>query len=186
MKHLQFYEGLDVDRLIWPASYSVLNIQSSAITVLEDFRKNQPALVSPDAPAMEVEASMRRDHIRLKVVIDEFERFLGLVTVNDLDSQEMLKMVAEGYPRHELKVRDFMHPRSSLRSFDYEELERATIQDVMETLQHSGQQHCLVVDQGCRAIRGVISAQDIASRIGLPLDTQNRSSFVNVFKAIYH
>lgn len=186
MKQLQFYEELDVDRLIWPVSYSVLNVHSSAISVLDDFRQSQPALVSPDTPAMEVEASMRRDHIRLKVVIDEFERFLGIVTVDDLDSQEMLKMVAEGYSRTDLIVRDFMHPRSSLRCFDYEELERATIADVMEVLQHSGQQYCLVVDQGCRAIRGVISAQDIATRIGLPLDTQNRSSFVNVFKAIYH
>lgn len=186
MKQLQFYEGLDVDRLIWPVSYNVLNVQSSAISVLDDFRQNQPTLISPDATAMDVELAMRREHVRLKVVVDEFERFLGIVTLEDLDHQEMLKRVAEGYHRSELKVRDFMHPRNSLRSFDYEELERASIQDVIEALQHSGQQLCLVVDHGRRAIRGVISARDIATRMGLPLDTQNRSSFVNVFQAIYH
>lgn len=186
MKNLHFYEAIDVDRLVWPSDYHFISMQTSAMAVFTDFKQNQPTLIAADVPAVEAERLMRTEHVTTRMVVDEQDRFLGVVCLDDLDSQEVLKMVANGYQRSELRVSDFMRPKAALRSFDYAELEQATIKDVIEALQYSGQQHCLVVDRDNHAVRGIISAKDLAEKIQLPLDVQNRSSFVNVFNAIYH
>lgn len=186
MKNLQFYEAVDIDRLVWPTSYHFISMQTSAMAVFNDFKQSRPTLIAPDVTAIEAERLMRAEHVTIKMVMDEQDRFIGVVCLDDLDSQEVLKMVANGYQRAELRVRDFMRPKAGLRSFDYAELEQATIKDVIDALQNSGQQYCLVVDRDNHAVRGIISASDLAEKIRLPLDIQNRSSFVNVFNAIYH
>lgn len=186
MKNLHFYEAVDVDRLVWPTDYHFISMQTSAMAVFNDFKQSKPTLIAPDVTAIEAERLMRLEHVMIKMVVDEEGRFLGVVCLDDLDSQELLKMVANGYVRAELRVRDFMRPKASLRSFDYAELEQATIRDVIDALQHSGQQYCLVVERDNQAVRGIISAKDLAEKIRLPLDVQNRSSFVHVFNAIYH
>lgn len=186
MKNLHFYEAVNVDRLVWPADFHLVSMEASAMAVFNDFKQSRPTLISPEMTAIEAERLMRTEHEAIKMVVDGQDRFLGVLCLDDLDSQEVLKKVANGYQRAELRVSDFMRPKASLQSFDYAELEQATIKDVIDALQYSGQQYCLVVDRDNQAVRGIISAKDLAEKIRLPLDVQNRSSFVNVFNAIYH
>ena len=60
----------------------------------------------------------------------------------------------------------------------------ARIGDVIETLQSAGQQHCLVIDREQHAIRGVLSANDIARRLKLAVDVSTPNSFASIFKVI--
>lgn len=58
---------------------------------------------------------MLQAHVRLKLVVDDHGAFVGLVSLADLDDQEKVKKVAEGFNRRDLAVADFMRPRDSLR-----------------------------------------------------------------------
>ena len=80
---------------------------------------------------------------------------------------------------------DFMQPRSRLKAFNYQELEEAVIGDVVEALKYSGQQHYLVLDRETHKIRGIFSSSDIARKLHLAIDIQNRSSFLHIFEAIH-
>src|SRR5690606_15719965 len=131
------------------------------------------------------ERLMLQAHVRLKLVVDDHGAFLGLVSLADLDHQERIKKVAEGFSRKELAVADFMRPRDSLRVLSFEQLSEAQVGDVVEALRNTPDQHCLIIDFRNHEIRGVISSSDIARRLQLPLDINRHSSFVSIFTALY-
>jgi DeoR family transcriptional regulator, catabolite repression regulator len=56
---------------------------------------------------------------------------------------------------------------------------------VLNTLQHNGEQHCLVIDTDSHHIRGVISASDIASRLHIPVHIEKAPTFLNIFDRMY-
>ena len=86
--------------------------------------------------------------------------------------------------RGELLVSDFMHPRESLKCFDYNELANATVSDVLETQKNNHQQHCLVIDREKHEIRGLISARDVARLIQRSFDIEEHLSFEALFKEL--
>lgn len=185
MKVLEFYSPDPSARLVWPDHSGSITLHSPALSVFTDFRQHQPLVVNAQCDADEAERLMQQAHVRLKLVVDGDGQFLGLVSLADLDSQEKIKKVAEGYRRNELTVADFMRPRDSLRVLSYQQLAEAQVGDVVEALRLTPDQHCLVIDFGNHEIRGVISSSDMARRLKLPLDINRHSSFVSIFSALY-
>lgn len=185
MKSLHLYETHAIDQLVRPEEARSISVTSSACEVITDFTKTQPLMLLSSASAVEAEQLMRKTHVRLKLVIDDNACFLGVVGLEDLNSQEVIKKLAAGFTREDLTVADFMRPRSALRAFDINELERSTIADVVQALKSSGYQHCLVVDRKRHSIRGVISASDIARKLNLPLDLSCASNFAAIFAALH-
>lgn len=174
------------NEVAWPEMNSDINLDSPALAVLTDFRYHQPFIIERDERASEVERNMLRAHVRMQLVVDQNNHFVGLVSLDDLNSQEILKKVADGYTREELAAADFMRPKSALKALDYQELRQATVRDLVQTLKDNVQQHYLVVDRKDRKIRGVISASDLARKLRLNIDINQRSSFVSVYAALYH
>lgn len=185
MRKLEFYNPDPAAHLVWPNESRDVNLDSSALTVFTDFKENRPLVIDAHCSAIEAERLMLEEHVRLKLVINADRDFLGVVSLADLNSQELLKKVAKGFSRNELKVVDFMRPRESLRVLDYEEVARSTVADLVETLKGNYQQHCLVIDRSSHEIRGVVSASDLARRLRLPLDINRNSSFFGIFTALH-
>lgn len=185
MRTLQFYETQAIDQLAWPEQEQSVSPNSSAREIFTDFTHTQPLMLLASTSAIEAEKLMRKSHVRLKLVVDQHTEFLGVVSLEDLNSQEVIKKLSLGYSREDLSVADFMRPRASLRAFDYHDIERSTIQDVVEALKYSGHQHCLVIDRQRHKIRGIISASDIARKLSLPVDIARDSSFAGIFNAIH-
>lgn len=173
------------DQLAWPDANADFSLDSPALYALTDFRYHQPHFVSADDSASAVEQAMLRAHVRLQLVVDQQQNFLGLIALEDLNSQEILKRVAAGFDRQMLSARDFMRPRNTLCALDYQELQRATVRDLVETLKDNEHQHYLVVDRNQQQIRGVISASDLARKLQLEIKIHQRSSFVEVYKALF-
>lgn len=174
-----------IDQLAWPESSTGLSLDSPALAVLTDFQYHQPRFVDGDDSASAVERAMVRAHVRLQLVVDDNQQFLGLVSLDDLNSQEILKRVASGYDREELAARDFMRPRGALRALDYQELRHASVRDLVETLKDNEHQHYLVVDRKNHRIRGVISASDLARKLRLDIRIHRGSSFVAIYQALF-
>lgn len=172
--------------MVWPNVSVSEDLNLPAVRVFTDFMLHQPLVVHPRAKAAETEQAMRREHVSFKLVVDDDEHFLGIVTLDELNGEEIMKRVADGVSRQDLVVEDFMKSKSALRSLEYDELEKASLGDVVYSLRAEGQQHCLVIDRDRQCVRGVISAREVARRVRMPLALQYQSSFLDIFKAIHH
>ncbi len=136
------------------------------------------AMGDGNVKAIELERLMRQSHVKMKLVLDKHDQFVGIVTLADITEQKILQRVVQlGLPRSELLVVDMMQPKAALQAFDYHELKVASVKDVVDTLQDNGKMHCLVIDKQQHEIRGVISVSDIARILRVPLDIQSQPSF---------
>lgn len=171
--------------LVHPEEFSHLTQDSSALAIFTDFKKHIPQAVVFNMPAMHAESMMRKAHVRLKVVLDKEGELVGTISVNELEEQKMFQVQQEnGISKEEILVQDLMIPRHKIKALEYDELAQSSIGDVLETLNQNHQQHCLVVDTDEKQIRGVISASDIARRLHIPLPTERKTTFFDIFMAL--
>lgn len=184
MHTLHLYHTERADKLAWPESANAITLQSPALTIFTDFKQHMPLVIDCDTRAVELERLMKQSHVKMKLVLDRNGQFAGIVTLADLSEQKIMQKVAQGAKREELRAIDFMQSKTSLRSFDFDELTRSTVGDIVETLKDSGQQHCLVLDREEHEIRGVVSVSDVARILRLPLDIQAQPSFSALSKVI--
>jgi CBS domain containing-hemolysin-like protein len=181
MKTLTLYNTESIDTLVWPEEQYTLSVKTPALSILTDFRQHRPRVIDANVKAIDLEHLMKRSHVKLKLVLDNHGKFMGVVSLNDLSEENILKKINKSTPREELLVTDFMHSRESLKCFDYNELSKATIGDVLETQKHNHQQHCLVIDRERHEIRGLISARDVARLINRSVDIDSHLSFELLF-----
>ena len=186
MKRLTLHELGPINTLVWPAAEGELDLNLPAVRSFTDFMVHMPSIVHVSEKAVDLAQSMRREHIALKLVVNNYEQLMGIVTLECLSDEEILKKIAEGINRHDLRVRDFLTPKSLLRTLDYVELEQACLGDVLMTLQSEGQRHCLVIDSEEQRVRGIITASEVSRKFNLPLSIQYRSTFADIFNAVHH
>lgn len=184
MKNLTLHNVGHVNHLVWPQAPRDTTVDSPALAVITDFGQYIPLVVNHDMRAVDTEAMMRRQHVRLKFVVDGQEEFLGVVGLEDLNDEEIVKKVANGFERSELSVLDFMCPRHLLYGLDYTELESTHVYALLYTLRDLERQHCLVFDTQSQKIRGIVSASDVARKIKLPLDLSVPVSFQRVWRVL--
>jgi|AntRauTorcE11897_2_1112592.scaffolds.fasta_scaffold65246_1 CBS domain containing-hemolysin-like protein len=184
MGSLKLYNTESIDTLVWPNEHNSVSGRTPALSILTDFRQHQPRVIEAGVKALELESLMKRSHVKMKLVLDKNQKFIGIVSLYDLSERNILKKVDKYTSRDELLVSDFMHPRDSLKCFDYNELEYATVEDVLETQKHNHQQHCLVIDRKTHEIRGLISARDVARLINRSVDIETHLSFETLFEEL--
>ena len=184
MRPLTLYNTESIDKLVWPENQHSITGRAPAIDILTDFRRHQPRVKDSGVKALELENLMKRSHVKMKLVLDKNQKFVGIVSLYDLSEENFLKKINKYTTRSELLVSDFMHPRETLKCFDYDELTRATVDDVLETQKHNYQQHCLVIDRKAHEIRGLISARDVARLINRSVDIETHISFEALFEEL--
>ena len=184
MSNLNFYDTEAIDELAWPEQDTMLTSNSPALDFFTDFNEVKPLVIEAQTSADEALQLMQKSHVRLKFVVDAENHFIGVVALEDLNNQEIVKKLSQGFNRQDLQVTDFMKPKEQLKAFDYREIAKARVRDIVDVLQHSGQQHCLVIDRETHRIRGIFSASDISRKLHLPIDITNRASFYNVYSAV--
>jgi CBS domain containing-hemolysin-like protein len=186
MRHFELYDADRIDQLVHPENFQEIDADSPAMLVFTDFRVTEPLVIDATTTAIEAERMMKRSHVRLKLVLDESELFLGMIALDDLSDSEIIKKVAGGYNREELQVSDMMRKRQDLKVFDFSELETMTVGDVLRVLQEYGHQHCLVVERHLHQIRGVISASDIARKLKMDISIQRPPKFAELYLSSLH
>lgn len=184
MRQIQLFPVSSVAHLVRPDEFHELSPLSSALEFFTDFKKHVPLIIDGSTLAESVENLMRRDHVKLKLVVDSDGEFIGTISLDDLDEQHFMARVALGFAHKEILVKDLMRPKAEIMALSLTDLESATINDVIKTLQQKGQQHCLVVDQSTTQIRGLISASDVARRLRIPIRIEKVPTFVDIFSSI--
>jgi CBS domain containing-hemolysin-like protein len=186
VRSLSVYNVDKVDHLVFPEEFEGVSTKSSALKIFTDFKFHNPLVIEAGLSLSEAERLMKKAHVRLKLVVDDNENFVGTISLDNFSEERIVLKVASGVRRDELKVSDMMIPRSNVKALDYNEVASATIDDIIHVLQDHGEQHCLVVDEDKHHIRGVISASDIARRlhIDIPIMSSSPSSFYEVYTAL--
>lgn len=185
MKKLSLFSVEAIDHLVQPEEFAGPNLNSPATTIVTDFRHNQPTTIDQFVSAAEALDIMQYEHNRLKLVVDSSGEMIGLITLESLSDQAIMRHMVKGTSREDITVTDLMVPRAQLKALAYEQLQNCTIADIVNTLQSNGEQYCLVIDRESHHIRGVISAQDIAKRLQIPLQIQRTPTFLNIFDSLY-
>jgi len=183
---LNLYTTESIDQLDTPETPPQIDIDSPALTVFTDFHQVAPVTVEPDVSIAELNGLMIAAHVRLMLVTEPPGRCIGVIGLDDISQQNVIREVSRGFSRSELTARDFMRPRDSLKCFRYRELHEASIRDVIAALEDSGEQHCLVVDREAQRIRGIISASDIARTLRVPVRLDRMPSFARICAALAH
>lgn len=181
---LQLYPVETIDQFVQPTELRALELNSPALRVFTDFAEHNPLSVDVYDSVVQAEAQMRKTHVHLKLVLNQHDKLVGLLDDHDVTEDRIMAFTVKGKPREEVAVGDLMRPIATLFALDYEELASATVEHIVHTLRDEGLQHCLVVDHKVHRVRGIVSARDIARRLHIPLNIQNRLSFIDIFNAL--
>lgn len=185
MQAITLFPVDSVAHMVQPEEFNDLDMHSPAIEFFTDFKKHRPLTIEGSTLAVDVEMLMRKAHVRMKLVVDANNEFIGTISTEDLSEQYFMIRLANGERLDEITVSDMMCPKHAILALDLEQLERSSISDVIDTLKRSGQQHCLVVDRSHDHIRGLISASDVARRLHMPIRIERVPTFVDIFKSIH-
>ncbi|GHA20917.1 hypothetical protein GCM10008090_33560 [Arenicella chitinivorans] len=185
MNTLKLTPTIDIDELAWPNEELDLTTSSPAVHFLVDFKKTRPQTLKANLSAVEARRLMQAADVSTEVILDDAGRFLGIISADDIIERKITKKVSEGHRRSEILATDFMIPKRALRTIGYDEICKATIAEVIETLKQSGKPHCLVIDREDHLIRGIFSAVDISAKLQMPIHIQEKSDFYRIHTAAH-
>ncbi len=180
MKTLTYISTENVNELTWPAVTDNSNLYSPALSVFTDFMSAGPRVIEANTPADELVHLMKKEHVRMKLVVDSKNQFIGVISLEDLSEDAFIKKVAEKYKRSDLLVADLMRPKDEVLALSYSSLKKADIESLLMSQKDNKYQHLLVMDEESKTIRGVISCNDIVRQLRLSMDI-TRSSFAGVY-----
>ncbi|GHE86302.1 CBS domain-containing protein [Thalassotalea profundi] len=185
MKNLHLFDLEKVDNIVSPEHFEEITLSSPATKIFTDFKHNVPLKIEGTTLAVDALNLMIKSHVKMQMVVSADDEFIGVISTKELSERHIVSEVAKGTPRNMLLVEDMMLPRESLTVFDYQELEKSKVSDVVFALEQNGLNHCLVVDRATHQIRGVISSSDIARKLHLPILLNKSNSFSRIFNVIH-
>ncbi len=177
---LRTYPLDEANHLATPSTSLHASMATPAREILTDYSRYRPLLVESTLPVPRCEELMRKSHVKLMLVVDTQDHLLGIVDLVDLVGPKLQKMIGPDLPKTEVAVGSLMTSRDELKSIAFEDLQHATIGDLVVTLQHEHCPHILVQDRSRNEIRGVISAADIARCLDVPLDITYSPTFADI------
>jgi predicted transcriptional regulator len=185
MKKLELF-NLDVtDNVVSPDEFDVTNLQSPATTIFTDFKQHEALVVESDTSAEATLQLMLKTHVRMKLVVSQYDDFLGIISSNELTEQKIQAQVSKSNSRKDVLVKDLMIPKYRLHAFDFDELKKATVNDVLMALGNYKLRHCLVLDRSNHHIRGVISSSDIVRKLKLNMNLSLENTFNSIYQAAH-
>lgn len=182
MKTLTYVSTKSVNDLTWPVMTENINLYSPALSVFTDFQKAGPRVIESNTRADDLVQLMRKEHVRMKIVVDTDNHFIGVISLEDLSEDIFIKQVANGFQRSELMVADLMRAKETLLALSYTSLKNSDIESLLFSQRNNKLQHLLVIDEDTKAIRGLISSNDVARQLRLDIDV-GFSSFAHTYQS---
>lgn len=167
-----------------------VRLDSPATDVMTDLARITPVVIDPDATLEKAQDRMRSARVRLLFVIGAQDRFLGLVTLNDVKGERPLRYQQEmGVSHTDVVVGDIMTPVDRLETLSMHDVADSVVGDIIDTLKRTGRQHALVIEtmtDGPR-IRGLFSARQIGRQLGVQINTSGIAyTFAELETALAH
>jgi CBS domain-containing protein len=154
-----------------PQSAERVTRESPALHVMTDLTQVRAATIAPTDTIAQAEHEMLHQGVRLLFVVSQMPCIDGIITLTDLRGDRPTRVVHERHIRRdEVTVAEVMTPLPDLDAVDFASLRRATVDDVVATLQAFGRQHLVVVEDATPStpprIRGIISKTQVERQLG--------------------
>lgn len=152
-----------------PRADQPATLDAPAIEVLTDFSRTPPVVATPEESVVDAEQRMIRRGVRSVLVLNAEGRIVGILTAADILGEKPLRFAQDNnLAPTEVRVGNIMTPIEKMDALTFEQVSRATVADIVATLQALGRQHTLVVENrdGEWVIRGIFSSTQIARQLG--------------------
>jgi CBS domain-containing protein len=150
-------------------SFKKVDLHSPAIDVMTDLRRVEALTTTEDISIDAAEKMMIDYGVRSLIVVDTDHMITGIITSTDILSDKPMQIIADrGLLHSDLLVRDLMTPAHKIKVIDLQDVMKAQVGHVIETLKQSGRQHALVVDvleNGHQRLCGIFSATQITRQM---------------------
>ena len=166
-----------------------VNPSDSAELVYTDFTHVRPFTISPTATIDQINARMIACGVRLLFVTETDAVLQGLVTYTDLFGEKPIHYIQEhGGTREEILARDIMTPLTQLEALSKADVLKASVGDIVKTIETAGRQHMLVChthENGNQTVIGLFSATHIEKLTGIKLELSTRAhTFADLERAL--
>ncbi|HEY5603850.1 MAG TPA: CBS domain-containing protein [Gammaproteobacteria bacterium] len=164
-------------------------LDDPAMLVMTDLYEITPFSVEPTASLEATNEKMIACGVRLLFVTDSNGHLFGIVTLSDVLGEKPVRYLMEhGGSRDDIIVQDIMTGIDDLEVLLFSDVQKASVGDVVETMDQLGRQHTLVVDKteaGGSIVRGIFSTSQISHQLGIYLEPSIRAhSFADVEKVV--
>lgn len=168
-----------------PWQTAAVTLDSPALSVMTDLTKVKAATTSPATTLRQAEQLMIYQGVRMLFVVNEMPSLEGLITSTDLHGDRAMRIIHKRNARYdEVSVADVMVGLSSLDAIEHEQMQMATVRNVVATLKKHGRNHLLIVEGGSAEplprvrlvtppparVRGVISRAQVERQLGTPIE----------------
>jgi CBS domain-containing protein len=150
-------------------SFKKVTLHSPAIEVMTDLRRVEALTTTEDVTIDTAEKMMIDYGVRSLIVVDSEHKITGIITSTDILSDKPMQIIADrGLLHSDLLVRDVMTPAHKIKVIDLQDVVKAQVGHIVETLKESGRQHALVADvleNGHQRLCGIFSATQISRQM---------------------
>ena len=167
-----------------------VSLDDPATTVMTDFSQITPFSIEPTASIDDTNNKMIACGVRLLFVSENDGSLIGLVTAKDVLGEKPVKYLQEhGGKREDIIAQDIMTSHDQLEALRYNEVQNATVGEIVETMKAFGRQHILVVDGTDSSegefILGLFSTTQIERQLDINIELSARATtFAELEKAL--
>ena len=147
-----------------------VKLSNSALDVMTDANKVSVLCIHANRSMQRANEKMIRYGVRMLLVLDDHEEIAGLITATDVLGEKPVRFLKNmGGTNADILVSDIMTARPELEVMKFEDVQHASVGQIVATLKRSNRQHAMVVVEGSdgrQTIRGLFSATQIARQLG--------------------
>ncbi len=149
----------------------IVHLDEPALEVFTDFNTVNPVTTTPDMPIDDALERMKSAGVRLLLVVDTADTIIGLVTARDIQGEKPTEIVRDTrQPHSQITVAMIMAPGADIPILKMDNVEHATVGDIVVTLKTLGRQHVLVSgkdpDSGVTQVCGLFSMSRVSRLLG--------------------
>jgi len=148
-------------------AHQALNEQSPAIAAMQHIDDHHLWSLPQEMSVADARKRLLSAPGIVFLVTDASGRWQGVVGASELAPDRILTMVSKTVTPFSLTLADVMQPRDKLQAVTLNELQFATVVDVLRTLSSTAARRLLVVDADDK-LCGIIDADDITEQLSLP------------------
>jgi CBS-domain-containing membrane protein len=188
LPHALLVSGTSISQSRHPDVHSV-KLTDKAELVLTDFTYIRPFTISSTATIDQINDKMITCGVRLLFVAKTDGMLHGLVTFTDLFGEKPVQYIQRhGGSREEILAQDIMTPLAQLEALQKDDVARAKVGDIVETIKTTGRQHMLVshtYEDGRQIVIGLFSSTQIEKLLGIKIELSPRAqTFADLERAL--
>jgi len=152
----------------------VVHLDDPATDVLLDFKHTKALYVTSETSILEASHEMTVGNVHILLVTDELQRVIGVVSSEDILGEKPVKIIQEKNIMYkEVKVNMVMTHYTHMISVAMNDVKKAKVGHIIQTLQDARQYHALVIEENPITeepfIRGIFSLTQISRQLDFNL-----------------